>query len=193
MPLQYNPGETNTIFLQVLRLSGSAPAFPADYTTPQIRILHAVGNTLVVDIVPTNMIQISDNIWTFNYAIPMNPFVGNYLAEFTTTLDGVNIEGSDEFRVEITDIMEAGQGSCSVTGVVQDQGTLQPINGVDVFVFNPSNLSQAIAHDVTDNNGQYEVFLNPGNYKIRFHRIGFIDETHDLVVNGDCTHNVIGD
>lgn len=194
MPGQYFPNETNTIYLQVLRLSGGAPAFPADYTTPQVRILHAVGNTLVVDLVATNMVQLDDNLWVYNHTIPVSPFFGNYLIEFTTTLDSISIEGTDEFKVVTPgDIAEAGQGSCQVDGVVQDQGTMQPINGVDVFVFLPTNLSQAIAHDLTDANGAYTVFLNPGNYKIRFHRVGFIDETHDLVVNGDCTHDISGD
>jgi len=193
MPGQYDPGETNTIYLQVLRLSGSAPVFPGDYTTPQIRILHSVGNTLVMDVAPISMTQLDDNLWVFEYSIPLSANTGNYMAEFTTTIDGVAVEGSDEFRVEPFDIQEAGQGSCSVTGTVQDQGTMQPINGVDVFVFNPSNLSQAISHDLTDANGAYTVFLNPGSYKIRFHRVGFIDETHTLTVNGDCTHDVEGD
>jgi len=194
MPGQYVPNEMATIYLQVLRLSGSVPAFPTDYTTPQIRVLHTVGNTLIVDVATTNMIQLDDNLWSFDYMIPAVPYFGNYLIEFTTTIDGVNVEGSDEFKVVTPgDIAEAGQGSCQVDGVVQDQGTMQPINGVDVFVFLPSNLSQAIAHDLTDANGQYTVFLNPGNYKIRFHRVGFIDETHDIIVNGDCTHDISGD
>jgi hypothetical protein len=194
MPGQYVPSETNTIYLQVLRFAGAIPVFPTDYTTPQVRILHSVGNVLVVDVAATNMTQLDGNLWVYDYTIPASPFFGNYMAEFTTTLDSVASEASDEFKVVTPgNIEEAGQGSCEVTGTVIDQGTLQPINGVNVYVFLPSNLSQAVAHDLTDANGVYTVFLNPGNYKIRYHRVGWIDETHDLVVNGDCTHDVSGD
>lgn len=193
MGLTYFPGETNQIFLQVLRVAGSVPSFPADYTTPQVRIVH-VDSGLVVDVSAINMTQLDDNLWTFDYLIPATPFFGTYLAEFTTTIDGVDVETSEVFKVEEPpDIIEQGQGSCTVDGTVTDEGTLQPIPGVTVLVFTTTDLVNAIAKDITDSNGQYEVFLNPGNYKIRFTRVGFIDETHDLVVNGNCTHDITGD
>jgi len=189
----YFPQETNTLLLQVLRLSGSVPNFPADYTTPQVRVVHE-SSGLQTDLSLTNMVQLDDNLWSLPFVVPGSPFFGTYLAEFKTTIDGIPIESSDTFKVEVVPgIIEQGQGSCSVAAVVKDEGTGQPIPGTTVFVFDPGDLFNAIAKDVTDSNGEYEVFLNPGDYKIRFTKVGFINETHDLTVNSDCTHVQSGD
>lgn len=189
----YFPNETNTILLQVLRNSGAVPTFPADYSTPQARVIHN-DSGLVTDLAFTSMTRLDDNVWSLPFVIPSTPFFGTYMIEFQTTLDSTAIEGSDTFKVGPTpDIIEQGQGSCEITAVVQDEGTLQPIAGVTVFVFNVGDLTNAIAKDITDTNGSYTVFLNPGSYKIRFTRLGFTDETHDLTVNADCTHVILGD
>ena len=189
----YFPSETNNLLLQVLRNSGVAPAFPADYSTPQARVIHN-DSGLVTDLSFTNMTQLDDNIWSLPFPIPSTPFFGTYMVEFKTTLDSTAIEGSDTFKVgQPQDISEQGQGSCQVDAVVQDEGTLQPIAGVTVFAFLPSDLNNAIAKDVTDTNGNYTLFLNPGSFKLRFTKTGFIDETHDLTVNANCTHVITGD
>lgn len=193
MGLTYLPDETNQIFLQVLENTGEVPAFPADYSTPQVRILHE-DSGLQTDLAFTNMTQFSDNLWTLAFAIPATPFFGTYMIEFKTTLNSLDIESSETFKVEPPpDIQEQGQGSCSVTGVVQDDGTGQPIAGVTILIFNPGDLTFAIAKDVTDSLGEYEVFLNTGDYTIRFTKSGKIDETHDLTVNANCTHVQSGD
>ncbi len=192
MPAVYHPGDTGTIYLQVLRLSGAAPVFPDDYTAPQVRILHVEGGSPVTDVALTPMTQLDDNLWYHQHQIPPSPFVGDYLVEFAVAVDGVQTEATDGFRVDQPDIIEEGSGSCEVSGTVRDEGTQQPIAGVTVLVFNPADLVNAIAKFVTDSNGSWSVFLNPGTYKIRFHRVGFIDETHDLTVNPDCTHLISG-
>ena len=189
----YFPQETNTILLQVLRISGSVPTFPTDYSTPQVRVVHQ-SSGLVTDVALTNMTQLDDNLWFLDFVIPGSPFFGTYMSEFKVTIDGIPIEGSDTFKVEVTPgIIEQGQGSCSISAIVKDEGTGQPIPGTTVFVFDPGDLVNAIAKDVTDSNGSYEVFLNPGDYKIRFTKVGFINETHDLTVNANCTHVQSGD
>lgn len=194
MSKRYNPGETATIYLQVLRLSGSAPVFPSDYTAPQVRVMH-VDSGLVIDVPATAMTQLDDNLWYFNHAIPPTPFVGDYLVEFTTTIDGIATEANDEFRVELsdTDINEEGNGSCEISDVVKDSGTLQPIGGCTVLAFATTDLVNAIAKSVTDSNGVFTVYLNPGSYKLRFHKVGWIDETHDLTVENDCMFDIDGD
>lgn len=193
MGLTYFPSETNQVFLQVLRNSGAVPGFPADYSTPQVRILHE-DSGLQTDLSFTNMTQFDDNLWRLPFVIPSTPFFGTYIIEFKTTLDGVAIESSETFKVDQPpDINEQGQGSCTVDGELKDETTTDPIFGADVFVFLPTDLLNAIAHDVTDALGNYEVFLNPGSYKIRFVKSGFIDETHSLTVNSDCTHAQSGD
>ena len=184
----YFPTETNTLLLQVLRHSGSVPNFPSDYSTPQVRVVHEATG-IQIDLALTNMVQLDDNLWSLPFVVPGAPFFGTYMTEFKTTIDGIAVESSDTFKVEqVPGIIEQGQGSCSVAAVVKDEGTGQPIPGTTVFVFDPGDLVNAIAKDVTDSNGAYEVFLNPGDYKIRFTKVGFINETHDLTVNSDCTH-----
>lgn len=194
MGLTYFPDETNQLYLQVLRLSGSVPSFPSNYSTPQVRIIHE-DSGLQTDLVLTNMTQFDDNIWTLPFVIPGAPFFGTYIVEYKTTLDSIAIESSETFKIEPPpSIIEQGQGSCQVDAFVQEEGTGDPLPGVTVFVFNTGDLNNAIAKDVTDSNGAYTVFLNPGDYQIRF--VGgpnFIDETHPLTVNADCTHVITGD
>lgn len=192
MATTYHPGDTSTIYLQVLRLSGSAPVFPDDYTAPQVRVLHVEGGSPVTDVALAPMTQLDDNLWYHQHQIPASPFVGDYLVEFSTTIDGIQTEATDGFRVEPVDIVEEGSGSCEISGTVRDEGTQQPIAGVTVLVFGSGDLVNAIAKAVTDSDGRWTVFLNPDSYKIRFHRVGFIDETHDLTVNPDCTHLISG-
>lgn len=193
MPGTYNPNELNTVYLQVLRLSGAPPTFPGDYTTPQIRILH-YDSGVVEDVAFTSMTQVSDNIWRYDYTIPGSPFFGNYFVEFSATLDGIGVEASDEFKVvPVPDIIEQGQGSCEVSDTVLDEGTSQPIPGTTVLVFPDGDLNNAVASDITDSNGSFTVYLNPGSYKIRYTRVGYIDETHDLIVNSNCTFDISGD
>ncbi len=193
MGLTYFPDETNQLYLQVLRLSGSVPAFPSNYSTPKVRIIHE-DSGLQTDLVLTSMTQFDDNLWTLAFVIPSIPFFGTYIVEYETTLDSIAIESSETFKVDPpASIVEQGQGSCPVDGVVQDTGSGQPLAGVTVLIFNPGDLVNAIAKDVTDSLGEYEVFLNPGSYKIRFTKSGKIDETHDLTVNANCTHVQSGD
>lgn len=192
MGVVYHPGETQTIFLQVLRLSGSVPTFPGDYTAPQAKVIHN-DSGLVTDLAFTSMTQLDDNIWTIPFAVPATPYFGDYLIEFKMSIDGVNIEASDTFKVEPTPIDEAGEGSCTVSLTVLHPVSNDPIAGVDIYAFLPSNLSEALAHAITDVDGEGTIYLDPGTYKVRFHKVGFIDETHDLTVNGDCTHVVSGD
>ncbi len=193
MSLTFFPQETNTIFLQVLRPSGSVPSFPSDYSTPQLRILH-IDSGVVEDVSFTNMIQQSDNVWSFEFDIPSSPFFGNYFTEFQTTIDSIAIESSEIFKVAPPPtIVGQGQGSCEMTANVQNEVTTNPEPGVTVFVFDPGDLVNAIATDVTDASGNYTVFLNPGNYKIRFTKVNFIDETHDLEILANCTHVITGD
>lgn len=195
MGATYFPNDNATIFLQVLRLSGSVPTFPTDYSTPQARIIHIVGGSPITDLVFTNMIQVDTNVWQIDFPIVANPFFGDYFVEFQTTLDSIAIESSDTFKVDPTAaIASQGQGSCQIDAVVQEEGTGDPLAGVTVFAFNPGDLNTAIAKDETDSNGDYTIFLNPGSYKLRF--VGgpnFIDETHDLTVNANCTHVITGD
>lgn len=193
MGLTYFPDETNQLYLQVLRLSGSVPGFPANYSTPQVRIIHE-DSGLQTDLTLTNMTQFDDNIWTLPFVIPTSPFFGTYIIEYKTTLDSIDIESSETFKVETPPaIVGQGQGSCTVTASVQNEVTTSPESGVTIFVFNPGDLVNAIAKDITDASGNYTVFLNPGSYKIRFTKTGFIDETHTLTVNANCTHSIAGD
>ena len=193
MSQTYFPGETYTALLQVLRLNNTVPSFPGDYTTPQVRIVHE-DSGLVTDVAPVNMAQLDDNLWFYEFVIPPSPFFGDYIVEFNATIDGNDSESSETLKVSPpSDIVEQGQGSCEITDTVLNEATTNPIPGVDVFAFDPGDLENALAHDVTDLNGSWTLFLNPGSYKIRFVKIGYMNETHDITVDVGCTFNIVGD
>ena len=195
MGLMYIPNETNTLWLQVLRISGSVPSFPADYNTPQVRIIHLNSGILIEDVAFIDMTQRDDNIWSYDFSISTSPDFGDYLAEFKVTIDGILVESSEKFKVQPAPALQSqGSGSCEITGdVKEDAAPNDPIPGTEVAVFLPSDLTSVIALDFTDNNGEWTLFLDPGLYKVRFTKPGKIPETHDMTVNANCTFSLSGD
>ena len=192
MGFDFNQGDTDRIYLTVLRLSGGIPAFPTDYTTPEVKVAHINGATEVVDLAFTTMTQIgTTNQWFFKHGISTGaPFV-KHLVTFKSTLDGVNILTTEEFKV-VAMVGAPGTGAFDVTVQVKNALTLVPIPNATVRVFDKGNPQVPIATSETDLNGNATFFLDAGNFLIEFAKTGVIAEVHDLVVFPDGTHDVVG-
>lgn len=189
-----NRGDLNTLSLTVLGLSGSPLAFPTDYTTPQVRVSHINGGSEVIDQDFIDMIQVSStNRWYFKYNVPADAPFTNYLVTYQSTIEGVNTESTDEFRVIPPFAGEAGSGEFAVDFYVENQITHLPIMGADIRVADQSNPNIVIALARTDITGTGIVYLNAGNYIVEFSKTGEISETHNLVVHGNGSSDVDGD
>lgn len=193
MGFDFNQGDTNRLYLTVLRLSGAAPSFPADYSAPELRISHINGGSEVEDLAFTTLTQIgSTNQWFNKFDISAGaPFV-KHLVTYKTTIDTVESFATEEFKVVPVSGTTPGTGAFDVTVQVKNGLTLVPIPNATVRVFDKGNPQLAIATSVTDLNGFVTFFLDTGNYLIEFSKTGVIAEVHDLVVFSDGTHDVVG-
>ena len=189
----FNQGNINTILLSVLRLSGSVPAFPADYTNPKVRIIHINGSTEVEDLAFINMTQSDgDNNWFHKFNISITAPFTKHLVIFETTIDGVVTQTTEEFKVVPPPGFIGGTGEFAVTLTVKNEITLQAISGALIRIFDKSNPSVTLATTETDASGEGTLFLDAGNYLVEFSKAGVIREVHDLIVFANGTHNVIG-
>lgn len=190
----FNQGDINTVLLSVLRLSGSVPTFPTDYTTPKVRIIHINGGTEVEDLAFINMTQSDgDNNWFHKFNISVTAPFTRHLVIFETTIDGVVTQTTEEFKVVPPADFLGGTGEFAVTLTVKNATTLAPIPNALIRIFDKSNPTVTLATAETDANGEGTVFLDAGQYLVEFSKSGVIRETHDLVVFSNGTHDVIGD
>lgn len=194
MGFDFQRGETNTVLLSVLRLSGTVPAFPADYNNPKLRIIHINGNGEIEDLAFTNMTQVNgSNNWFLKFPIAIDAPFKKFLAIFETIIEGVTTQSTEEFRV-VAPMASGipGTGEFSVTLIIKQEVTLLPIGNAVVRVFDKATPTVPIAQTETDANGSATVFLDTGSYLVEFSKSGVISEIHDLVVSADGSHKVSG-
>lgn len=194
MAFEFERGDINPLMLTVLRLSGTIPSFPSDYTTPKFRISHINGGTEVEDLAFTNMTQVpTTNRWYYKYTIPaLAPFT-KYLVTYEITMEGVTTLSTEEFEVVPAPGATTGTGEFAIDLNFVNSTSLDPLIGATVRVFDKNSPTTAIAQSETDNNGKVTFFLNSGSYLIEVKKVGVITEVHNLVVNIDGSHDVIGD
>jgi hypothetical protein len=186
----YLRGSTFIKYLNVLRMSGTVPAFPTDYTNPTYSICYKNGafSTVVLNALLT---QGLDNVWYFKYAIPTGADLGAYLIKYKVVIDGIAIETTEDYIVSVSHCPSPTPGQFPITDNVESD-TLEDLTGVGVYVFLPSDTTSAIQYVTTDVNGQFTLYLDAGTYEVLFHKEGYINEVHALVVNSDGTFTFDG-
>jgi hypothetical protein len=190
----FERGNVNAITLTVLRLSGTIPTYPTDYTNPELRISHINGNNEIEDLAFVAMTQVSGSSrWYYKYTIPLTAAFTRYLVTFRTTIESVLTLATEEFKVNPPIGFAGGSGEFPVEVEVTNSETLQPISGAMVTIRDYLNPCSPLAMVVTDSAGKATVFLNVGNYSTEFEKTGVISEVHKLVVNSDGTYNFEGD
>jgi hypothetical protein len=190
----FERGSTNTILLGVLKVLGTIPTYPGDYSTPQVHISHVNGGAEVEDVAFINMTQLSgSNRWFYKYVIPITAPFTKYLVTFKATMDGIVTESFEEFRVAPPIGFTAGTGEFPIELVVKNAVTHAPIVDALIRIFDKANPTNIMAMMNTDSNGSATVYLDQGEYIAEFSKTGEISETHNLVVNADGTYYVIGD
>lgn len=194
MSFEFERGDINPLLLTVLRLAGTIPTFPGDYTTPKFRISHINGGSEVEDVAFTNMTQVpASNRWYHKYTIPaLAPFT-KYLVTYEVTIEGVTTLSTEEFEVVPEPGTLTGSGEFVIDLNFVNSTSLDPLIGATVRIFDKNSPSTALAQAETDNNGKVTLFLNSGSYLLEVKKVGVITEVHTLVVNPDGSHDVTGD
>jgi hypothetical protein len=181
----YLRGSTFIKYLNVLRASGTVPIFPTDYATPTYSICYKNG-AFVTPVSNVSMTQGIDNIWYFKYTIPTGTDLGTYLIKYKVEIDGIATETTEDYIVTVSHHPSPSTGEFPITDNVESD-TLEDLTGVGVYVFLPVDTTSAIQYATTDINGQFILYLDAGTYEVLFHKEGYINETHGLVVNPDGT------
>lgn len=191
---EFNRQETNTILLTVLNWSNTIPAYPTDYTNPQVRISHVNGAGEIEDLAFINMAQLSgSNRWYHKYAIPITAAYTKYLVTFKAIMHGITTISTEEYRVTPPAGSITGTGEFAVQFLVKNSVTNIPIVDALVRAFDRANPMDILATMNTDENGLATVYLDAGNYLVEFSKTGEIAEVHNLTVNIDGTYQVTGD
>lgn len=191
----FERGDLDSIMLTVLRLSGTVPTFPTDYTTPKVRISHLNGVSEVEDQAFTNMSQMgSSNRWFYNHTVSLSAPFTRFLVTFEATIEGVTTQATEEFKVQppIT-VSGGGSGAFAVTLTLENSVTLLPISDATINVYDGSNPTALLATTQTGVDGKGTVFLDPGNYLVEFKKSGVISEVHNLSVDSFGDHELDGD
>lgn len=186
----YLRGSTFLKYLNVLRIGGSVPIFPTDYTTPTYSIYYKNGAFAAIALdVP--MIQGSDNIWYMAYSVPIGAGIGTYLIKYKVVLEGIPAETTEDYSValEANPLLDGGTGSCEINDSITDG--LLPVTAADIYVFSSINSSIVLAHVLTDATGNFTVHLNEGDYYLFVNKPGFLSQEKLLTVNNDCTHTLM--
>ena len=185
----YLRGSTFLKYLNVLRVSGSAPTFPADYTAPTYSIYYKNGafSAIALDV---PMIQGLDNIWYLVYSIPVSAGIGTYFIKYKTVLDGIPSETTEDYVValETNPLLDGGNGSCTITDTITDG--ISPVSAADVYVFSSINSATILAHVLTDASGNFTVYLNEGTYYLFANKPGVLNTENLLDVHNDCMHTL---
>lgn len=186
----YLRGSTLIKYLNVLRISGTVPIFPTDYTAPTYSVCYKNGifATVVSNVAMT---QGTDNIWYFKYTIPTGADLGTYLIKYKVTIDGIATETTEDYIVNVSHHPSPSTGQFPVTDNVESD-TMEDLTGVGVYVFLPSDTTSAIQFVTTGVLGQFTLYLDAGTYEVLFHKEGYINEVHALVVHSDGTFTFDG-
>jgi hypothetical protein len=64
------------------------------------------------------------------------------------------------------------------------------VTAADVYVFSSATSAVVLAHVLTDINGSFTVYLDPGTYYLFANKPGVINTENLLVVNVGCTHTL---
>ena len=188
----FQRGNVDTIMLTVLRLSGSIPTYPTDYTTPQLRISHINGGAEAEDLAYTNLTQVpGTNRWFYKYTIPGSASFTKYLVTLKSTMEGIITLTTEEFKV-VPLLPSTGTGEFDIRIIIEDELSHTPIQGAIIEIYDINNASVMLAMDTSDAAGETDVYLNAGTYLANFRKPGDIAEAHKLIVNSDGTYTVEG-
>jgi hypothetical protein len=192
MSFIFQRDQINSIMLTVLKLSGSIPVYPTDYTQPQLRISHINGGAEVEDLAYTSMTQASSsNRWFYKYTVSHTASFTKYLVTFKTVLQGITTLTTEEYKV-VPLLPSGGPGEFDIQIVIEDEITHSPIAGAIIQIYDISNPNVLLATDTSDSAGLVNVYLNAGTYLANFIKPGDVSEAHKLIVNLDGTYTVEG-
>ena len=173
MNMNFIQGESTTFYMSFFD-SASAPLVSGVSGTT-IDVYHFSGSSLVNDIVSGTMTQQSsplNNIWYYNYSIPVGASPTNYNVVYTALFSGNTIQATETYNVfpaTSTFPNPFGQGSVATSGTVVNT------SGAGIFAASViiSSGAMTFASATTDISGNYIAYLNPGTYLFSFFANGY--------------------
>lgn len=163
----YRRGDTVFLYVKFKNQNGQ-PA--TNVVNPMVRIVHEKNGNIVDDLPWTNLNKFSDSEYIYSFKIPYDADYGLREVLYVGEVDGKIARVIEDFHIVPTSTL--GDNILKITGLVHQLRTGYPLIGVNIKVTNLDD-SEVFAETFTKDDGSWECYLYPGEYKFVFSKFGF--------------------
>lgn len=145
----------------------------------KVRILHEKDNEIYEDLEWTELNQISENEFIYNYNIPLNADLGQYQIIYI----GKN-DNKEACKVDTINIINKNTNYINpikVFGYVQDIKDFNNIQDVNVKIYDDNK--NIVFSTKTNIDGYWETYIYPNKYTFIFSKINFKEHSINVEIN----------
>ena len=182
-------GENATLYLTIAGDSGPVYTGVSGVT---VDVYHYNNSSLVVDLASgsmTNQAAPYNNVWFYNYAIPLSATTTSYNVLYNAYINGTHSQTSETFTV-FPPAGSGGQvyysGSVAVSGTVVDPSGIALQNVAVQF----TSGNTVTASTITASGGGYVAYLNPQNYYATYVLPGYFTNQSMVSVPSGASTNL---
>ena len=145
----------------------------------KVRILHEKDGEIYEDLEWTDLVQISENEYIYNYTIPLDSDLGQYQIIYV----GKNTD-KEACKVDTINIINKNVNYINpikIFGYVQNIKDFNNIQDVNVQIYDDNN--QRVFTTKTNIDGYWESYIYPNKYNFLFQKVGFKDCSINVEIN----------
>lgn len=174
----------DSIFLYVQFKDEAGKSIKVD--NPMVRILHEKNGEIVDDLEWFDLVQLSENEYFANYTLEHNADYSTYEVIYTAEYGDKVARVIDEFHV--IPRSDSYDDVIKLYGYINHQRLSNPLSNSTVTI-SFSDDSEIVSRTFTKEDGYWESYLYPGEYKFKFSKFGFI--TQEIVAQIGLEQNEI--
>lgn len=178
----YYRGDSVFLYVQFKDESGK----PINVVNPQVRILHEKNGEIIDDLEWFELVQLSQNEYFANYTLDHTADYATYEVIYTAEYGDKVARVVEDFHV--IPHSDSYDDVIKIYGYINHQRLSNPLSNVTVTI-SLTDDSEIVSRTFTKDNGYWESFLYPGEYKFEFSKFGFI--TQEIVAQIGLEHNEI--
>lgn len=162
----FNKGDIVFLYVKFIDNNGN---FIEDVENARVRILHEKNEQIYEDLQWTQMEQLSNTEYYYNYMIPYDADCGLYDVVYCGDINDKMASMVESFH--IINKSETYTDSIKLYGYITDSINNLPLSSVSVEIISNDNIY--ITQSYTKENGYWESFIYPGEYCCTFKKDGF--------------------
>lgn len=164
----YFKGDIIFLYVRFFDKIGNAATTVID---PKVRILHSKNGDIYEDLPWSELTQLVNNEYYFNFHIPFDLDCGMFDVIYCGEVNGYTASVMETFHV--IGKSENYMNAIKLYGYVDNILNQTPLSNVDVQIISNNNVYSTQSY--TKENGYWESFLYPGEYVCSFKKNGFKD------------------